>query len=136
MHRVRTFIVEDSPIILVNLVAMLEEMAPVQVVGSAADEQTANRRLEDLSDPVDLIIIDIFLKAGSGIGVLRCVERAGLSARRVVLTNDASPDLGARCLGLGAHRVFDKSTDLDELVRYCTGLADATGPGAAAGPPH
>ena len=53
MPRVRTFIVEDSPIILDSLVAMLEELAPVQVVGSAADEDSANHRLEDLADQVD-----------------------------------------------------------------------------------
>ena len=125
MPRVRTFIVEDSPIILDSLVAMLEELAPVQVVGSAADETSANHRLEGLADKVDLVIIDIFLKSGSGMGVLRDAERVGLHARRVVLTNYASPDMRQRCTLLGAHRVFDKSCDLDELVSYCAGLAEA-----------
>ena len=136
MPRVRTFIVEDSPIILDNLVAMLEEMAPVQVVGSAGDEHSANRRLQDLADAVDLVIIDIFLKSGSGMGVLRGAEQAGLNAQRVVLTNYASPDIRQRCTVLGAHRVFDKSTDLDELVSYCTGLAAAPAGGAAVAPPQ
>jgi len=43
MPNVNTFIVEDSPIILDNLVATLEELAPVRVVGSAADEASAGR---------------------------------------------------------------------------------------------
>ena len=58
-------------------------------------------------------------------GVLRGAERVGLQARRVVLTNYASSDMRQRCTLLGAHRVFDKSNDLDELVSYCTGLAGA-----------
>ena len=41
MPAVQTFIVEDSPIILDNLVATLEELAPVKVVASAPDEASA-----------------------------------------------------------------------------------------------
>ena len=47
MPNVNTFIVEDSPIILDNLVATLEELAPVTVVGSARDEASAVRWLAD-----------------------------------------------------------------------------------------
>lgn len=123
MSSLRTFIVEDSPIILDNLVAMLEEMAPVRVVGSAPDESTAMRDLGQLADDVDLVIIDVFLKQGSGLGVLRGATQAGLHAKRVVLTNYATPDMREKCKALGAHRVFDKSTDVDDLIAYCTRLA-------------
>jgi DNA-binding NarL/FixJ family response regulator len=125
MQPVNTFIVEDSPIILDNLVATLEELSPVKVVGSAADESSAVRWLSDPGHRVDLVIIDIFLKAGSGLGVLRQVAQAGQGSRRVVLTNYATPDMRAKCTALGAHRVFDKSNELDELIAYCTRLADA-----------
>lgn len=132
MTAIRTFIVEDSPIILDSLVATLEEMAPVQVVGSAPDEASALQRLRQCPD-VDLIIIDVFLKSGTGLGVLR--GTAGLAAKRVVLTNYATADMREKCTALGAHRVFDKSTDLDELIAYCTRLGDAVpgGSGAAGG---
>jgi DNA-binding NarL/FixJ family response regulator len=125
----RTFIVEDSPIILDNLSATLEEMAPVQVVGSAADESSALARLVQLGAAVDLVIIDVFLKAGSGLGVLRGASQSGLRAKRVVLTNYATPDMQEKCRALGADRVFDKSNDLDELLSYCMRLADAPGEG-------
>ena len=124
MPLVKTFIVEDSPIILDNLVATLEEMAPVQVVGSAPDESTAMQRLAQL-EGVDLVIIDVFLKSGSGLGVLRGTSQTGLRAKRVVLTNYATPDMREKCKALGANRVFDKSNDLDDLISYCTRLADS-----------
>jgi DNA-binding NarL/FixJ family response regulator len=120
MQRVNTFIVEDSPIILDNLVAALEELSPVKVVGSAPDEATALRWLS--GNACDLVIIDIFLKAGSGLGVLRGAAQG--AAKRVVLTNYATADMRAKCAALGAHRVFDKSTELDELIAYCTRLAE------------
>lgn len=123
MSNLKIFIIEDSPIILDNLVATLEEMAPVQVVGTAADESTAMHCLTRLGEEVDLVIIDVFLKQGSGLGVLRGTTQAGLHAKRVVLTNYATADMREKCKALGAHRVFDKSTDLDDLISYCTRLA-------------
>ena len=130
MSIVNTFIVEDSPIILDNLVATLEELAPVKVVGSAADEASAVRWLTDPQHACELIIIDVFLKQGSGLGVLKSSRGLMLGAsspKRVVLTNYATADMRAKCAALGADRVFDKSSELDELIAYCTGLGE---PGA------
>ena len=124
MHALKTFIVEDSPIILDNLIAALEELAPVQVLGHAADEATAVARLAELRGSVDLVVIDVFLKTGSGLGVLRDARRMGLTARCVVLTNYATPDMRAKCQALGAARVFDKSKDLDDLLAYCVRLSE------------
>lgn len=132
VQAVRTYVVEDSPLILDNLVATLQETAPVQVVGSAGDEHTAMQWLLDPGHECDLIVIDIYLKAGFGLGVLQRAAHAGLPARRVVLTNYASSDMRRRCHALGAHRVFDKSSEVDELIAYCAWLGaggDDTAPG-------
>lgn len=126
MSPLRTFIVEDSAIILDNLVATLEELADVKVVGAVPDEKSALAWIDGAADAVDLIIIDIFLKSGSGLGVLRAVQEAGLSVRRVVLTNYATPDIRKRCAALGADRVFDKSGELEDLIEYCGRMADGT----------
>lgn len=123
MPVLRTFIVEDSPVILDNLSAALEEMAPVAVVGHAADEKGAVEALRALDGAVDLVIIDVFLRGGSGWGVLRQMSRFGMDANRIVLSNYATPDMSERCLALGANRVFDKSSDFDALIDYCTELA-------------
>jgi DNA-binding NarL/FixJ family response regulator len=133
MPPLRAFIVEDSPIILANLVATLEELAQVQVVGTAAEEREALRWITHPPAGYDLMIIDIFLKSGSGLGVLQAAQQAALPARRVVLTNFANPDIRKRCAELGADRVFDKSSELEELINYCAKVADGaprTGPGA------
>lgn len=125
----RVFIVEDSDIILESLVATLEEMAPVRVVGNAADETAARQALLRMQREVDLVIVDVFLKAGSGLGLLTWASGAGLSGRCVVLTNYATADMREKCLRLGAARVFDKSNDLDELLSYCTQASTSTGDG-------
>lgn len=123
MHSLKTYIVEDSPLIRENLIATLEELVPIQVVGTAEDETTAVLWLTEPGNAVDLVIVDIFLKTGSGLGVLREATELGQAFRLVVLSNYATPDMRRRCQELGAHRVFDKSNEIDALVQYCGELA-------------
>ena len=124
MTTLQTYIVEDSPLILENLVATLEELAQVKVIGSAPDEYSAVKWLTLAQEPCDLMIIDVFLKGGSGLGVLRAAAQSRRPIKRVVLTNYATPDRREKCRELGADRVFDKSSQLDELIAYCGQLAD------------
>ena len=123
MSEIKAYIVEDSPVILDSLVAMLEELVPVKVVGSAADESSAVSWLTEPANHYDLVIIDIFLKRGSGLGVLKAVHGKAPDSHLVVLSNYATPDMRRKCLQLGADRVFDKSNDIDALVQYCDRLA-------------
>lgn len=125
MRAIKTYIVEDSPIILDNLVTALEELTPVQVVGSSDNEHAAVQWLLQPGHECELVVVDIFLRSGSGLGVLAAAARAGHSARRVVLTNYASQDMRQRCLALGAHRVFDKSKEVEEMLAYCASLDGA-----------
>ncbi len=136
MPALKAFIVEDSPVILENLIATLEEVAQVEVVGSVGDEAGAVRWMTQAADATaDLFIVDIFLRSGTGLGVLQAAQQLGVRARRVVLTNYATDDMRRRCAGLGAERVFDKSHELDDLISYCAGLAEQAPAGrpAAAG---
>lgn len=132
MALLKTFLVEDSPVIRDNLVAALEELAEVVVIATAPDEAAAVSWIGRDGRLCDLMIVDIFLKSGSGLGVLRAAADASLAAKRVVLTNYATPDMRRRCEQLGADRVFDKSHELDDLIAYCGRLADggATRPAA------
>ncbi len=124
MTPLRAFIVEDSPVIRENLVAALEEMAPIQVVGTAEDEAGAVDWLSR-KDACDIVVVDIFLKSGSGLGVLKAVAGSSASSTRlVVLSNYATPDMRRKCLELGADRVFDKSNEIDALILYCCRIAE------------
>ena len=127
MPPLNTYIVEDSPVIRESLIATLEEMVPVRVVGTAEDEATAVQWLGNAEHRVDLVIVDLFLKGGSGLGVLRAAMAWPSRFRLVVLSNYATQDMRRKCLELGADRVFDKSNEIDALIGYCGQLA-ADGP--------
>ncbi len=123
MQPLKTYIVEDSQVIRESLIATLEELVPLEVVGTAEDESTAIQWLGRRQNQADLVIVDIFLKGGSGLGVLRAATGFPNRHKLVVLSNYATPDIRRKCLDLGADRVFDKSNDIDALIHYCGRLA-------------
>lgn len=133
MPVLKAYIVEDSPVILDSLIALLEEMVPVTVVGTADNEPDAVAWLSNADNHYDLAIVDIFLKRGSGLGVLRALHDKVPERCVVVLSNYATDDMRRTCKQLGADRVFDKSNDIDALVQYCDRLANGeTGVGLVA----
>ncbi len=123
MYPLKTYIVEDSQVIRENLIGTLEELASIEVVGTAEDELTASQWLTRPNNQVDLVIVDIFLKGGSGLGVLRAAKAVPQPRKLVVLSNYATQDMRRKCLELGADRVFDKSNEIDALILYCGRLA-------------
>lgn len=119
------YLIEDSAVIRENLIATLEEMAPVTVVGGADTEGAATAWLgaHEAPDDCRVVIVDIFLRGGSGLGVLRAMTDPHGVRKVVVFSNYATPEMRQRCLELGADRVFDKSDDIDALVEFCEGIA-------------
>lgn len=128
MSCLNLFLVEDSPLIRRSLVAALEELAPVRVVGHAEGAPQALAWLDAHRADCDLVVVDLFLREGSGLDVLRRLHRLDRPPARVVLSNYASADLRRQCEALGAERVFDKSGDIDALVDYCQTLAARASP--------
>jgi two-component system, OmpR family, response regulator len=126
----KTFLVEDSPVIRQNLVATLEELAPVQVVGQAETQDDAINRLQSEFGDCALVIVDVVLRQGTGLGVLQQRKLHTPGRSFVVLTNYATAEISQRSLEFGAARVFDKSNDIDALIDYCHQLAAASQPPA------
>ena len=119
----RCFLVEDSEVIRSNLIATLEEMLPLQVVGYAESQGQALQWMQRHGGGCDLMIIDIFLKSGTGLAVLEHAPKLCPGANLVVLTNYATSQMRQRCAALGADRLFDKSAELEELLAYCEQLS-------------
>lgn len=118
MSRLRALIVEDSPLILENLQALLEEHGSVEVVGTATAQHDACAWMDERTQGCDVAIIDVFLKSGNGLGVLEHIAKYERPPQRVVLTNYATDDMRSRCRALGADAVFDKSTEIEDLVAW------------------
>lgn len=117
--RLKTFLVEDNATIRENLIATLQELAAIDVVGTADSEDEGKAWLLENPKEWDLVILDLFLKQGSGLGVLAACKDRHTSKKVVVLSNYATADIRQRCINLGVNAVFDKSNEIDALVDFC-----------------
>ncbi len=119
----KVFIVEDNPVIRENLVETLHELADAKTVAVATNEAEGVRWLQSQSADWDLAVVDLFLKEGTGLGVIQACKDRSLSKKVVVFSNYATRDVRERCMQMGADRFFDKSNEIDALIDYCTELA-------------
>ncbi|MBX3588498.1 MAG: response regulator [Ramlibacter sp.] len=119
MPQLRTYIVEDNATIRENLIGTLEELTCIKAVGFSETEDEGREWLTRSGQPWELAIVDLFLKQGSGLGVLEACRSRQPGQKLVVLSNYATADMRKRCAQLGADAVFDKSNEIDALVDYC-----------------
>jgi DNA-binding NarL/FixJ family response regulator len=120
----RVVLVEDSDRILAHLAEELSEIDNVCIAGSAATEAEA---LQLLGEGLwDLAILDLQLKEGNGLRVLKAVrEQLADSGTIAVFTNYAFPQYRKRSLDLGADYFFDKSRELSRVVELAAEMADS-----------
>lgn len=118
-----TFLVEDNARIREHLIPTLEDLAGAKVLGFAETEADALQWLHAHEGEWSLAVVDLFLKAGSGLGVLKGCKERQPHQRIVLLTNYATPEIRRQALALGADAFFDKSTELIELFDYAGMLA-------------
>lgn len=117
-----TVLVEDSKVIRENLTAALADLTEVEIAafGETADEGIA--ALQAKGPSWQLAVVDLFLKSGSGLTVVRWCANREKHQRVVVLTNYATSAIRESCLAAGADGVFDKSNELEAFFDFVNGL--------------
>ena len=111
----RVFLVEDSPHVRDLLLDFLNEPGEVKIVGYADTEIDSVDAI--LKDPVDVVIVDLRLREGSGMAVIEKLRQANLQPQPkiIVFTNHPFPEIRARAMQIGADYFFDKSADYDSI---------------------
>jgi len=121
----RVFAVEDSPAFVSAIEEMLSGIPGVSMTGSAAEAPVAVHEIQRLSP--DVIILDLQLKSGTGIDVLRAVRRGPAAPVSIVFSSCLDRFCREFCRRQGADFVIDKSenySQLEEVIRsIATGLA-------------
>lgn len=115
MAGLRVALVEDSERIRARLSETIEELPNTCIAFVADTEGEAVRMLA--SEPWDVVILDLQLRSGTGLGVLKAMHEWRSDAPRtaIVFTNYGFPQYRERALALGAQHFFDKSRDLEAL---------------------
>jgi DNA-binding NarL/FixJ family response regulator len=109
-------LVEDDPDVRARIKDLLEKETPLKVIAEAAGADAAMATLATF--PTSVVVVDLVLAQGTGFDVIRqCQALPSRPERIVLLTNYCSEDIRRKALTLGADYAFDKSLELDELVK-------------------
>lgn len=107
----RVLLVEDSRVLAERLRESLDALDDVEVVGSVADESAAVAAVH--AQHVDVIILDLQLKEGTGFGVLQQLGKA--RPKIIVFTNYMLPEYQRLASTLGVEYFLNKSLDYERL---------------------
>lgn len=120
----KIFLVEDSVSVRERLTELLAVAGEMEVVGFADNQEASLQSLR--TEPIDVAIVDLNLKGGTGFGVIEGLRAQFPSPPPtiVVLTNYAFPEFESACLRRGADYFFDKSTQFGAVRRLLYDLRD------------
>ena len=109
----KVFIVEDSLVAYENLQSMLSDIPGVVIIGHAVDEMGAINGIDSMMP--DAVILDLNLKSGYGINVLKNIKEFHAAIKVMVFTNHANEFYASQCKRAGADYFFDKSFQFSRL---------------------
>lgn len=109
----KVLLIENSVVVAERLIEVLRNIPEVNLVGAVDSEKAAIEYLR--REPVDIVLLDLHLKQGTGFGVLRALAGMQIRPRVIVLTNYDLPEYMHASLSLGAAHFLDKARDLFRL---------------------
>jgi len=109
----RVFLVEDSPLVLGRLTALLSGLPGTLVVGHAAGALEAVKAI--LATHPDVVVLDLKLAQGTGFDVLIELHEKAPGIDCYMLTNLSSEPYRRQAERLGAHDFFDKTNEFERV---------------------
>lgn len=120
-HPIKVLIVEDSPLVRAGLRAVLSDETAIEIVGEAATSEEAFTAVETTQPTV--VLLDIRLPDGTGIGVCERVRRAFPDVRMLMLSSLDDDRIIQEALNAGASGYLLKENDGPALVSAITRVA-------------
>lgn len=111
----RIFLVEDVPTVRDLIVASLADVDGISWSGFSDSENDAIEQLKQGGN--DIVIIDIELKQGNGMNLLRRLTQGNVSTEstKIIFSNNVCDAYRRAGKKYGVHYFFDKSFELPEL---------------------
>ncbi|GAA1977923.1 response regulator transcription factor [Isoptericola halotolerans] len=124
---VHVAVVDDHPVFRLGMVALLDSLAGIEVVGQAASAAEARGLLglgSGDGSSVDVVLMDVDLGDGSGVEVTRDLVRARPDVRVLVVTMHETDDAVVSAVRAGARGYLVKSASPAEVERAVLAVAD------------
>lgn len=109
----KVFLVEDSPLVLERLTALLGALPNTRIVGHAAGADEAVRAI--LAAQPDVVVLDLKLAQGTGFDILIELHGKAPGIDLYMLSNFVSEPYRRQAERLGVRGFFDKSTDFERV---------------------
>jgi DNA-binding NarL/FixJ family response regulator len=119
----RVLLVEDSKVLTERLTEAIRQISDVELVGTADSEAGAVAAVN--RESVDVLILDLHLRQGTGFGVMRALSSSALKPRIIVLTNYDLPEYKSAAIALGASHFLDKARDYGRLPEVLREMSEA-----------
>jgi two-component system OmpR family response regulator len=114
LRNLSVLLVEDSRVLAERLRETLLSVPGVQLAGTVDSEADAVALLQ--RQPVDVVLLDLHLRQGTGFGVLRAIPNDQVRKTVViVLTNYDLAEYRRAAAALGARHFLDKLRDFERL---------------------
>jgi two-component system response regulator DesR len=111
---IRILLAEDQAMVRGALSALLGLESDIEVLGSAADGETAWRELQRLSP--DVLVTDIEMPGLTGLELAQRIQRHGLPIKVVIVTTFARPGFLRRALDAGVSGYLLKDAPAENLA--------------------
>lgn len=118
----RVIIIDDHTMLNELITSVVNSLRGFQMVGWAQTE-TEGLALCQRTQP-DLVILDLFLSATSGFGLLDKLTRTCARARVIVFSGNLTPGIIKRVLAAGAFSLISKTATLGEFRTALLAVAD------------
>lgn len=121
----RVLLVEDSGVLADRLVELLDRVPGILLVDKVDNERAAVRVAR--TQALDVMILDLHLRQGTGFGVLRALaQEPKIAVATIVLTNYALPQYRRSASELGVRHFLDKAREFDRLPEVLHDIAAET----------
>ncbi len=119
--KIRVVLADDHPVFRDGLARCLSEAHDIDVVGLAADGEDAAAQTLRLRP--DLVLLDVSMPRGGGIGALRRIHQMDSPPAVAMLTASATDDTLVDAANLGANGYILKGVGGEELLELVRRLA-------------
>jgi DNA-binding NarL/FixJ family response regulator len=112
--RARIFIVDDHPVVRRGLRMLIDDESDLLVCGEAGDADEALREL-DAKKP-DLVIVDLSLKGGSGLELIKRIKSRSTTMKMLVSSMFDESLYAERVLNAGALGYVSKQEAMEKVI--------------------
>ena len=110
----KLLIADDSTLIQEHLAGLIYQFTEIKSIQYAENVPQAIETI--IKDKPDVVVLDMHMPGGSGIDVLKSVQKENHRPIFIVFTNYPYSRLRKACFAAGADFFFDKSFDHNQLL--------------------